>query len=299
MVRRRGAFEAVLLSALLVPLAAQAQVRGHDGAPAIHPGGGNAHFGGVPHFAAPPRFVAPRMVTPNLAPPHYVAPPTLVPHQVLPQSVEPARIEARPSLEERRPAGAAPLPAGGGFAVDARQGLAPHRMPLLAGGSRPIGSVRLSTNHNWHHWRRVPGFLGWAGPLYWPYAYDDIYDDVLWGGPAYGDPFWDYNYGDLYGAIFSPYSYPEVAPFLPGGETLPGYRAGGTEVQAMCGSDSSDIAGWPIDRLTRLLEPATDQRALLDELANASERAAQAIKEACTATAALTPVNRLPTLTPR
>jgi hypothetical protein len=41
------------------------------------------------------------------------------------------------------------------------------------------------------------------------------------------------------------------------------------------------------------------ERALLDELANASERAAQAIKEACTATAALTPVNRLPTLTPR
>jgi hypothetical protein len=112
-------------------------------------------------------------------------------------------------------------------------------------------------------------------------------------GPAYGDPFWDYSYGDVYGAIFSPYSYPEVAPFLPGSETLPGYQSGGAEVQAMCGSDSRDIAGWPIERLTRLLEPTTDQRALLDELANTSERAAQVIKAACTATAALTPVGRL------
>jgi hypothetical protein len=201
MMRRRAAFDAIVLSALLVPLAAQAQVRGQGGiggahfgsAAAIHPGGGQPHFGGVPHFAAPPRFVAPRIVTPNLVPPQYVAPPSFVPHQVLPQSVEPARIQARSSLEESRAAEAAPLPGGGGSTAYARHALEPHRMPLLGGASRTISPVRLSTNHDWHHWRRVPGFLGWAGPLYWPYAYDDIYDDVLWGGPAYGDPFWDYS----------------------------------------------------------------------------------------------------------
>jgi hypothetical protein len=129
-----------------------------------------------------------RIVTPNLVPPQYVAPPSFVPHQVLPQSVEPARIQARSSLEEGRAAEAAPLPGGGGSTAYARHALEPHRMPLLGGASRPISSVRLSTNHDWHHWRRVPGFLGWAGPLYWPYAYDDIYDDVLCGGPRLWRP---------------------------------------------------------------------------------------------------------------
>ena len=50
----------------------------------------------------------------------------------------------------------------------------------------------------------------------------------------------------------------------------------------MCGDDSRDIIGLPIDRiLRRLIEPTEAQRAALDELACASATAAQKIKAAC------------------
>lgn len=70
--------------------------------------------------------------------------------------------------------------------------------PLFSGG-RPLAA-------NWfarRHWRRY-GYFGWAGPLFWPYAYDDIFYDVFWVY-GYDDPFWYYGYPDLYGGLFLPY----------------------------------------------------------------------------------------------
>jgi LTXXQ motif family protein len=58
------------------------------------------------------------------------------------------------------------------------------------------------------------GGFGWAGPLFWPFAYHDIYDYALWGY-GYDDPFWDYGYGDIYAGIFSPYSYDDLAAYRP------------------------------------------------------------------------------------
>ena len=56
------------------------------------------------------------------------------------------------------------------------------------------------------------GGFGWAGPLFWPFAYHDISDYALRG---YGsdDPFWDYGYADIYAGIFSPYSYDDLAAY--------------------------------------------------------------------------------------
>jgi hypothetical protein len=58
------------------------------------------------------------------------------------------------------------------------------------------------------------GGFGWAGPLFWPFAYHDIYDYTLWGY-GYDDPFWDYGYADIYAGIFSPYSYDDLAAYRP------------------------------------------------------------------------------------
>ena len=38
-------------------------------------------------------------------------------------------------------------------------------------------------------WRHGNGGYGWVGPLFWPFAYFDIYDYALWG-PRAGAPFW-------------------------------------------------------------------------------------------------------------
>jgi LTXXQ motif family protein len=56
------------------------------------------------------------------------------------------------------------------------------------------------------------GGFGWAGPLFWPFAYHDISDYAL-RGYGYDDPFWDYGYADIYAGIFSPYSYDDLAAY--------------------------------------------------------------------------------------
>ena len=52
-------------------------------------------------------------------------------------------------------------------------------------------------------WRHGHGGYGWVGPLYWPFAYYDMYDYSMWGY-GYDDSFWDYGYGDIYAALFAP-----------------------------------------------------------------------------------------------
>jgi hypothetical protein len=162
--------------------------------------------------------------------------------------------------------------------------------------------------HRGHEFRRFRGLFGWYGPLFWPYAYDDIYDDVFWGY-GYGAPFWDYGYSDIYGGMFSPFGYDDLAGYAPVGpspervrrgrsgaaaslpaENLSGLAGG---VAQMCGEDTREVAGWPIDRITQLIAPSEDQRTALDELASASVKAAQVIKAACPTAVALTPTGRM------
>jgi hypothetical protein len=61
----------------------------------------------------------------------------------------------------------------------------------------------------------------------------------------------------------------------------------------MCGDDSRDIAGLPIDQIQQALAPNDAQRAALDDLADASVTAAHDIKMACPTDVALTAPSRL------
>ncbi len=162
-----------------------------------------------------------------------------------------------------------------------------------------------------------PGFrgwygYGWYGPVFWPFAYDVLFADLFWGY-AYGWPFWAYGYPDIYGGLFSPYGYDDLAGYLsPGPGAVGGDYAGASAAQTRaaraavsrqaevtgqinqsCGADSKDVAGWPVDRIEQAVAPTADQRALLDDFANASVRAAQAIKEACPTTVSFMPTGRL------
>jgi hypothetical protein len=188
----------------------------------------------------------------------------------------------------------------------------------LAGTTGSVAHAALAGTHwqhgDWHHgdwqhhadWHRHRGFFGWAGPLFWPYFYDDLYDCVFWDGPYYDDPFWAYGYGDIYGAMFSPYGYEELSGLAPprmaygggGGPARRGAQGGGasppqTQWSAMCGDDAREVASLPIDRIGTAVGPDTAQRAALDALANASVQAAQAIKTACPTDVAFTPTGRL------
>jgi hypothetical protein len=163
-------------------------------------------------------------------------------------------------------------------------------------------------------WRHRHGGYGWVGPLFWPFAYYDMYDYAMWG---YGDDpgFWDYGYNDIYAGLFAPYGYDDLAGYLPEstGAGTNGSQSGSAQsgnvpasgaatseqLTQMCGEDSRDIAGLPIDQIQKAIQPNDAQRAALDDLANASVKAAQDIRAACPNKVALTAPDRLASMEQR
>jgi hypothetical protein len=167
---------------------------------------------------------------------------------------------------------------------------------------------RHAAHAGWYRdWRRHRRAHGWYGPLYWPYAYDSLFANVFIPYDDYGeyayDPFWDYGYGDIYAGIFSPYDYDDLLTTqAPAGERR--YAAAppqGTsettaavqQLQPMCGDDSKDVAGVPVDEIQKAVNPDEKQLAALDELGNASVKAAQIVKASCPADIAMTAPARI------
>ncbi|WP_429168966.1 Spy/CpxP family protein refolding chaperone [Bradyrhizobium sp. i1.14.1] len=159
----------------------------------------------------------------------------------------------------------------------------------------------------WNHqnggwWGHPHGGYGWVGPVFWPYAYYDLYDYTWWGW-GYDPYFWDYGYGDLYAGLFGPYDYDALSGYA---YYLPGYagppppatgrsRATGqtTTLSDMCGSDRSDIAGFPIEQFRSAIQPNAEQSAALDDLASASQKASATILNSCPKDVPLTAPSRL------
>jgi hypothetical protein len=137
-------------------------------------------------------------------------------------------------------------------------------------------------------WQHGDGGYGWVGPLFWPFAYSDIYDYTIWGD----DGFWDYGYPDIYAGIFAPYGYDDLAGYM-------AKRGRGRSrdrvpsLAQLCGDDSRQVAALPIDQIQQAIQPNEAQRVALDELANASVQAAQAIRTACPTQVASTAPGRL------
>ena len=127
-------------------------------------------------------------------------------------------------------------------------------------------------------WRHGDGFYGWVGPLFWPFAYYDIYDYTLWGD---GIGFWDYGYPDIYAGIFAPYGYDDLASYMAPGAAGRRHHTRLPSIAQLCGDDSRDVADLPIDQIQNAILPNDVQRAALDDLANASIHAAQTIRAAC------------------
>jgi hypothetical protein len=156
-------------------------------------------------------------------------------------------------------------------------------------------------------WRHAHGGFGWVGPVFWPYAYYDFYDYAWWGW-GYDPFFWDYGYLDIYAGLFGLYDYGALsgyAGYLPDytGPTrrqrAPRGSEAATSLAYMCGSDSRDIAGFPVERFRDAIQPNNEQSAALDELANASQKAAEAVRSSCPGDVALTAPSRLATMEQR
>src|SRR5215472_15327788 len=137
-------------------------------------------------------------------------------------------------------------------------------------------------------WRHGDGGYGWVGPLFWPFAYYDIYDYALWGD---GMGFWGYGYRDIYAAIFTPYDEDQLMRYTaPARHRRPGRVP---SLAQICGDDFSELSRLPVEQIRQAIVSNEEERAALDELANASSEAAQTVSAACPKEASLTASARL------
>ena len=171
-------------------------------------------------------------------------------------------------------------------------------------------------HHGWaprHAWRRGlrAVFVPWAGHVFWPYAYSDIFQYTFW--PSGYDPgYWAYAYDDFVDTVFwgasSPYSaYARLGPAddqeSGGATTGSRSREPSSEspqaLKQLCSEPEKGVTAWPIASIDKAVQPTPEQRALLDELKNAAARAAAAFRESCGDSYAMTPPGRLRAMTSR
>jgi hypothetical protein len=145
--------------------------------------------------------------------------------------------------------------------------------------------------------------LGWAGPVFWPYAYADLVDYTIW--PYANDTFWPYAYDDVYVSIFGPYapqlsSYASVSGtsgYADGGRRRAGNRglAGSptTGFAEICTGQQTGLTDWPIERIAQQVQVDDTQRALLDKLKDATANAVEILRSACPTDLPSTPTGRL------
>lgn len=150
----------------------------------------------------------------------------------------------------------------------------------------------------WNQWGW--GFGGWAGPVFWPFLYGDIFSYALWPYDYY-DPFWAFGPDFVLASVYAP-----GPSFGPSGGYQSGtnvYSGGGSqetkaersEAAQTCGDLAPGVSGLPLTQIRQAIRPSADQSAALDELNTASIKANDVIKQSCPTAIPLTPIARLDT----
>jgi LTXXQ motif family protein len=162
----------------------------------------------------------------------------------------------------------------------------------------------------------LASFVPWRGPVYWPYAYSDIFHYAFWPD-AYEPSYWAYAYDDFYDGIFFPDGAPHVDYAYPGpyqaftirdtsirdsrpaprGAVTPGRLSEAT--RAFCAEQARGVSAWPFEEIARAVQPINDQKELLADLRKAAAEAAAQLRDACPDAVPLTPAGRIEAMTLR
>ena len=146
----------------------------------------------------------------------------------------------------------------------------------------------------WNHYHPIIA-IGWFGGLFWPYAYWDFLDYTFW--PYAYDDFWPYAYDDFYVGLFGPYAYegPDYAERVRYSRRGHVIRvepsANGSAV--VCGDQVPALTNWPIEQISKTIEPSEAQQAALAEFKDASGKAIEALRAACPNDLPSTPPGRM------
>jgi ABC-type transporter MlaC component len=160
--------------------------------------------------------------------------------------------------------------------------------PALARATFHGRFAQLPWRHHHHHFR--PIVIGWFGPLFWPYAYDDFLGYTFY--PYAYDTFWPTAYDNVYDGMFGLYDSPIRAAYAATGRQQPssGGRAVGGNI---CSGQTAGVTDWQINEIAQAVEPDDAQRVALDELKTASAKALGILKAACPTELASTPTGRI------
>ena len=170
--------------------------------------------------------------------------------------------------------------------------------------------------HGWSGWQGYRrGYVGWGGPVFWPYAYDDLFGYAFWSYGPYDDLFWSYGYDDLFAGILLPfltagfgggygYGYGGYAP--PPVASGPAPQAGAqanaqpqssaappTSASQLCVSAESLAGGAAVEPIAKAVQPTADQNGKLDALKTAEADAEKTLSASCAQQAPTTTVARL------
>ena len=159
------------------------------------------------------------------------------------------------------------------------------------------------------HHRSFGSVLGFVGPLFWPYAYNDFVDYTF--SPYAYDTFWPYAYDDLYQGIYGnyapgyyanedAYAYAgapasgETYAYATGTSRQRGRRAASTAgTTLICSGQAEGLTAFPIEQIAQQVELDQTQRALLEDLKAATANAVGILQAACPAELPSTPTGRL------
>ena len=135
---------------------------------------------------------------------------------------------------------------------------------------------RLAARHAWRQGHAAV-FVAWAGPVFYPYAYSDIFEYTFWPY-AYDEGYWAYVYDDFIDSMFfveaAPYS--DYAYYAPSPRGYASYTTGSRSSTAsvprgsgaprngvaaqVCSDPGKGVTSWPFQQIDRELGPAAGRR---------------------------------------
>jgi LTXXQ motif family protein len=168
------------------------------------------------------------------------------------------------------------------------------------------GRFMQSALHDRRHYRHAGIVIGFVGPLFWPYAYNDFVDYTF--SPYAYDTFWPYAYDDVFAGIYGGY-----APEYYAAENAYAYAGspasqraydratnsgGGNASQSasaerICTGEAKGVTDFAIQKIAQQVGPDQKQQDLLDALKAASVKAVDIMQKACPTELPSTPTGRL------
>ena len=171
--------------------------------------------------------------------------------------------------------------------------------PFTASTGTRAGSRRgagIAAHRAWRRGLRA-GFVPWYGPVFWPYAYSDVFDYAFWPY-GYDDSYWFYAYDDFFDGVFwGDYGPPRDYAYAAPSARRPSYAA----VQELCKQPGTGVTAWPFAEIERKVGLTDEQKQLLGDVRRAASDAAANFKASCPAENAfpLTSPGRLSGMTAR